>query len=95
MRRKVLILSPANLMMALHLARLLWLRDTQQKNVQAIVERASLLYDKFANFRESFDAVHKALENALEASEEARNRLYSGKGNYNSQVEKLRELGIR
>ncbi len=95
MRRKVLILSPSNLMMALHLARLLWQRDTQQKNVQAIVERATLLYDKFAGFQESFDAVHKALETALEASEEARTRLYTGKGNYRSQVEKLRDLGIK
>ncbi|MBQ7022824.1 MAG: DNA recombination protein RmuC [Akkermansia sp.] len=95
MRRKVLILSPANLMMALHLARLLWQRDTQQKNVQIIVERATLLYDKFAHFQESFDAVHKALETATTACEEARSRLYSGKGNYRSQVEKLRELGIK
>ena len=95
MRRKVLILSPANLMMALHLARLLWQRDTQQKNVQIIVERATLLYDKFAHFQESFDAVHKALETATVACEEARSRLYSGKGNYLSQVEKLRELGIK
>lgn len=95
MRRKVLILSPANLMMALHLARLLWQRDTQQKNVQTIVERATLLYDKFALFRESFDAVHKALEQATGACDEARARLYSGKGNYCSQVEKLRELGIK
>ncbi len=95
MRRKVLILSPANLMMALHLARLLWQRDTQQKNVQTIVERATLLYDKFANFQESFDALHKALETATSACEEARSRLYTGKGNYRSQVEKLRELGIK
>ena len=95
MRRRVLLLSPANLMMALHLARLLWQRDTQQKNVQTIVERATLLYEKFALFRESFDAVQKALESATSACEEARSRLYSGKGNYHSQVEKLRELGIK
>ena len=95
MRRKVLMLSPANLMMALHLARLLWQRDTQQKNVQAIVERATLLYEKFALFRESFDGVQKALENANNAFTEARSRLYEGKGNYRSQVEKLRELGIK
>ncbi len=95
MRRKVLIVSPANLMMALHLARLLWLRDTQQQNVQNIVERATLLYEKFARFQESFDAVYRALETATAACEEARSRLYSGKGNYLSQVEKLRELGIK
>ncbi len=95
MRRKVLLLSPANLMMALHLARLLWQRETQQQNVQAIVERATLLYEKFALFRESFDAVQKALDNANSAFTEARARLYEGKGNYSSQVEKLRELGIK
>jgi DNA recombination protein RmuC len=95
MRRKVLLLSPANLMMALHLARLLWQRETQQQNVQAIVERATLLYEKFALFRESFDAVQKALDNANSAFAEARARLYEGKGNYSSQVEKLRELGIK
>lgn len=95
MRRKVLPVSPSNLMMALHLARLLWQRDTQQQNVQNIVERATLLYEKFARFQESFDAVHQALETATAACDEARSRLYTGKGNYLSQVEKLRELGIK
>lgn len=95
MRRKVLPVSPSNLMLALHLARLLWQRDTQQQNVQNIVERATLLYEKFARFQESFDAVHQALETATAACDEARSRLYTGKGNYLSQVEKLRELGIK
>ena len=63
--------------------------------MQNIVERATLLYEKFARFQESFDAVHQALETATAACDEARSRLYTGKGNYLSQVEKLRELGIK
>lgn len=93
-QNKVLLISPANLVMALQLARFLWQKDAQQRNVQAIVERATLLYEKFVRVQQSFDAIETALQSAVAAYGETRKLLYSGKGNYISQVEKLRQLGL-
>lgn len=93
-QNRVLIISPANLIMSLQLARFLWQKDTQERNVQAIVARATLLYEKFVRVQQSFDDLQKALQAAANAYEKTRNLLYAGKGNYLSQVEKLRTFGI-
>lgn len=93
-RRKVLLVSPSNFVVALQLVHLLWQKDAQQKSVSQIVERAALLYDKFAAFRDSFLAVGDSLRQADAAWQAAHRRLISGKGNFVWQVEKLRELGI-
>jgi DNA recombination protein RmuC len=93
-RRKVLLVSPSNLVMALQLVHFLWQKDAQQRNLNDIVERAGLLYDKFALFQSNFINVGESLRKALSTYETADKQLSSGKGNYLSQVEKLRELGV-
>lgn len=93
-RRKVLLVSPSNLVMALQLVHFLWQKDAQQRNLSDIVERAGLLYDKFALFQSSFNSVGDSLRKALSTFDNADKQLCSGKGNYLSQVEKLRELGV-
>jgi len=94
MENKVLLLSPANLVMALQLARFLWQGDARQRNVQAIADQATRLYEKFAHVQQSFDEMGKALRQAADAYDKARRQLCSGKGNYVSQLEKLRSYGI-
>ena len=51
--KKVVLITPTNLITALRLALDLWNREAQIQNVEKIVERGSLLYDKFASFSES------------------------------------------
>ncbi len=93
-QNKILLISPGNLVMALQLVRFLWQKDAQQRNVQAIVSRATLLYEKFVRVQQSFDAIDSALQAAATAYGETRKLLYTGKGNYISQLEKLRKLGL-
>lgn len=93
-QNKVLLISPGNLVMALQLVRFLWQKEAQERNVQAIVSRATLLYEKFVRVQQSFDAIDSALQAAATAYGETRKLLYTGKGNYISQLEKLRKLGL-
>lgn len=93
-QRHVVIISPSNLLMALKLAYNLWQYDRQTRNVEQIVQRAGLLYDKVATFADTFDEVEKKIHGLSEAFTKARSQLYNGRGNVMSQVEKLREMGI-
>ena len=93
-QRKVVLMSPTNLIAALRMALDLWKREHQIKNIREIVNRGSMLYDKLAGFVETFGKVGDTLEAASRAYETARNQLSDGKGNVISQADKLRKLGI-
>ena len=92
--RKVVLMSPTNLIAALRMALDLWNREYQAQNIQAIVRQGSLLYDKFAGFSKNFTQIGRELKSAQGAYDSALGQLSEGKGNLISQVEKLRELGL-
>lgn len=92
--RKVLLVSPTNLLMALQLADSLWQNEAQVQNVEKIYDRATQLYEKFQGFQADFMSVGKALKNALSTYEAADGKLCTGKGNFVRQVEMLREMGV-
>ena len=56
-QKKIIIISPSNLLMALQLAYNLWQYDRQNKNVEKIVKTAADLYDKVAGFEDTFMSV--------------------------------------
>ncbi len=93
-QKHVVIISPSNLLMALKLAYNLWQYDRQTRNVEQIVRRAGQLYDKVANFSESFEGIEAQINNLHRVFEKAKGQLYFGRGNVMAQVEQLREMGI-
>lgn len=93
-RKRVLMISPTNLLMALQLAYNLWQKERQSRNVEAIFAKAAAIYDKCVLLTESFEDVGKNLHRALEAHDQAMARFNSGRGNLTRQVEDLRQMGI-
>lgn len=93
-QKRVIIISPSNLLMALQLAYNLWQYDRQGKNVERIVKTAADLYDKVAGFEKSFMDIDDMIVKLRSAFDEARNRLYVGKGNVMNRVDSLRNLGV-
>ncbi len=92
--RKVVLMSPTNLIAALRMALDLWNREYQAQNIRAIVKQGSLLYDKFVGFSKNFIQIGRELKSAQNAYDLALGQLSEGKGNLVSQVERLRELGL-
>ena len=92
-QKKVLLMSPTNLIAALRLALDLWKREYQVKNIQEIVRRGTVLYEKLAGFTETFEKIG-TLNNASQAYQTALGQLSEGKGNVIRQAEMLKELGI-
>lgn len=93
-RKRVLLISPTNLLMALQLAYNLWQKERQTRNVEAIFDKAAAIYDKCVLLTESFEEVGKNLRRAVDAHDQAMNRFNSGRGNLTRQVEDLRQMGI-
>lgn len=93
--KKILLISPTNLITALKLIVDLWQRDYQNRNALEIAERGSALYDKFVNFVESLSEIGVQLDRATKSYDVAFKQLVDGKGNLVGQAEKLRELGVK
>ena len=93
--RRVLLISPTNLIASLKLMVDLWKREYQNQNAQAIAERGAKMYDKFVSFVDRLTEVGKYLDKASDSYEDAFKRLNSGNDNLISQASKLRTLGIK
>lgn len=93
-KKRIIIISPTNLIMALQLAYMLWQGDRQNKNVEEIIRRANALYEKFATFSGTFMDIGNSICRLQEKFEDGTKQLTSGKGNLTKQFEELKRLGL-
>ena len=93
--KKILLISPTNLIAALKMIVDLWKREYQNQNAQQIAERGAALYDKLVNFVDSFSTVGDQLKRAQATYDTAFGQLSKGRGNLIGQAEKLKELGVK
>lgn len=93
--RRVLLISPTNLIAALKLIYDLWQRENQNRNAMEIAERGGQLYDKFVGFVENLKAVGENITRTHKSYESAMGQLTEGRGNLVNQVQKLKDLGAK
>jgi len=93
--RKILLISPTNLMASLKLIATMWQQEHQKQHVQEIAKQSGALYDKFVGFVEDLQDVGFKIQAVERAYDGALNKLSTGKGNLVSRVERIRELGAK
>lgn len=93
--RRVHLMTPATLMPTLKVVEHLWTIDTRNRSVDAIVDRAGRLHDKFVSVVESVQKIGDHLKKASDCQDEAIKRMSDGPGNVIRQVDQLRQLGAR
>jgi len=93
--RRILLISPSNLIVSLKLIVDLWKREYQNQNAQAIADRGSKLYDKFVGFVSNLQNVGNALESARTSYDDAFKQLSTGRDNLVAQAIKLKGLGVK
>ena len=93
--KKVLLLSPTNLIAALKLVADVWQRDQQTRNAIDIAEEGGKLYDKFAGFVDDMEKIGKSLNTTAMAYTDAMKKLKTGNGNLIGRVEKLKVMGVK
>lgn len=93
--KRILLISPTNLIACLKLIADLWKRELQSKNALEIVRRGELLYSKFVSFTDSILDVGKSLDKTKSYYDSAIKQLKYGSGNLISQATKLKALGLK
>jgi DNA recombination protein RmuC len=78
LKRKIVIITPTNLVATLKVVKLLWQQENQVKNVEEIFRQCGALYDKFVTFLETMEQVGTGLNSASNAYRDAMNHLSEG-----------------
>ena len=93
-KKKVVLMSPTNLISALRLSLDLWKRENQVKNVQDIIKRGTLLYEKIAGFTDTFLRIGDSMNGMQRDYDKAYNQLSDGNGSVVRQAELLRNMSL-
>lgn len=92
--KKVVLMSPTNLISALRLSLDLWRREDQVKNVQDIINRGTLLYEKIAGFTDTLLSIGKGVDALQKEYGKALRQFSEGSGNIVRQAEQLRGMSL-
>ena len=94
-KRKIMMISPNNLIAVLKIVSDLWKREFQNRNAIEIANQGKSLYEKFVVFVESLEDIGKHLTKSQDAYHKAVGQLKDGRGNLINQANKLKKLGIK
>ncbi len=93
--KRILLISPTNLIAALKLVVSLWRQEYQNKNALEIARRSGELYDKFVGFMEDLTDVGNKLKQTQKSYDASMNKLSLGRGSLVKRAQDLKELGIK
>lgn len=94
-KKRILLISPTNLIASLKVVADLWKREYQSRNAIEIAKRGAILYDKFAGFVDTLQDVGKNIDRTQKSYEKAFSQLKEGNGNLIRQAEMLKDLGVK
>ena len=95
LNKNIILISTSTLMATMRTVSFIWQQENQKKNVLEIARQSGALYEKFIGFTNDLEAVGKAIDNAHNKYEAAKNKLISGRGNLVNSVEKIKKLGAK
>ena len=93
--KRILLVSPTNLIASLKLFSDLWKRDNQSKNAMEIVKKGEELYEKFVGFTRTFEEIGKSIKQSQEKYDKAFGQLTTGKANLINKAIALKNLGLK
>ena len=93
--KRILLISPTNLIAALRMISNLWRVEYQNKNAMEIARQSGDLYDKFTGFLEDLQDIGAKIDSSRRAYDASLNKLSTGKGNLIRRVEAIKTLGAR
>jgi DNA recombination protein RmuC len=93
--KRILLISPTNLVAVLKMIESLWKQEFQNRNVLEIARQGGALYDDFVRLTENLIKLGKKLDDASVHYKETMQKISEGRGNLVSKVEKLKMLGVK
>ncbi|PQJ81703.1 DNA recombination protein RmuC [Polaribacter glomeratus] len=93
--KNIVIVTPTTLLATLRTIDSMWNNEKQQKNAIEIARQAGALYDKFQSFLNDLITIGKRIDESKKEYSNAMNKLFEGRGNLISSVEKLKKMGAK
>lgn len=93
--KRVLMVSPTQLISVLRMLRQLWKQDAVNRNVEEIARLSGRMLDKFTGMMDAFDDVERHISNTQKAYATLRTRLSDGPGNIFVTARKILDLGAK
>lgn len=93
--KNIVIVTPSTLLATLRTIDTMWNNEKQQKNALEIARQAGALYDKFHGLLADLIGVGKKIDASKTDYNAAMNKLFEGKGNLITSVEKLKKMGAK
>ena len=93
--KRIILISPTNLIACLKLISDLWKREWQSKNAMEIAKKGKALYEKFTGFAETFEEIGKSINESQKRYDKALGQLKNGRGNLINQAIQLNDLGLK
>jgi len=93
--KNIVIVTPSTLLATLRTIDSMWANQKQQENAFEIARQAGALYDKFQGFLEDLIKIGKRIDESKMEYSGAMNKLFEGKGNLITSVEKLKKMGAK
>ena len=93
--KNIVIVTPTTLLATLRTIDSMWNNEKQQKNAIEIARQAGALYDKFQSLLTDLMSIGKRIDESKKEYSSAMNKLFDGRGNLISSVEKLKKMGAK
>ncbi len=93
-QKKILLMSPTNLIAAIKLIADLWKREYQHKNSLKIAALAEKMHAKLVHFLNQFDEIGIQIQKSQNQFINAQKILLTGRGNLSNQLNQLKQMGI-
>jgi DNA recombination protein RmuC len=93
--KRILLISPTNLVAVLKMIESLWKQEYQNRNVLEIAQQGGALYDDFVRLSENLIKLGKKIDDASGHYKDTMKKISEGRGNLVGRVEKLKQLGVK
>jgi len=93
--KNIVIVTPSTLLATLRTIDSMWNNEKQQKNALEIAKQAGALYDKFQGLLTDLISIGKRIDDSKKEYSNAMNKLFDGRGNLITSVEKLKKMGAK
>ena len=93
--KNIVIVTPSTLLATLRTIDTMWNNEKQQQNAIEIARQAGALYDKFQGLLSDLIGIGKRIDDSKKEYSNAMNKLFEGRGNLITSVQKLKKLGAK
>ena len=93
--KNIVIVTPSTLLATLRTIDSMWNNEKQQRNAMEIARQAGALYDKFNGLLTDLIGIGKRIDDSKKEYSNAMNKLFEGRGNLITSVEKLKKMGAK